>query len=311
MYNLCDLNVSLSSLAILHMDRKNYYLDGKEPSDFFRLEPHLEIDAYYHNIPIETVESYSIKIDNQQVTLSEMLHKCHTELLPVVNNYQCLLISNSFSDRQPEIQPLPRILEWSDKKPKNYFGVSHLGSLASIDCLEILELCLNEGEEGILLLGEQLFIEQNRYRTGYLPLSDFAMGMHFSKGHGSIQILQIGNYPLAEYQSNIESSKIHFSNIIKQIYELVSHQHQPKWVIVQNLFGRMDFLESDLFFIRKTNVAQNYQSSDVWYTFTELLLSGKLKKEEKILIISANRDLSTSFAVLQFNGMPLVSSFKW
>lgn len=34
MYNLCDLNVSLSSLAILHMDRKNYYLDGKEPSDF-------------------------------------------------------------------------------------------------------------------------------------------------------------------------------------------------------------------------------------------------------------------------------------
>lgn len=109
------------------------------------------------------------------------------------------------------------------------------------------------------------------------------MGMHFSKGHGSIQILQIGNYPLAEYQSNIESSKIHFSNIIKQIYELVSHQHQPKWVIVQNLFGRMDFLESDLFFIRKTNVAQNYQSSDVWYTFTELLLSGKLKKKRRYL----------------------------
>lgn len=311
MYNVCDLNLALSSLVFLNIDPNNYYLDGEEPSDFFRLEPHLEIEAYYHNIPIEKVVSYSIRIDNHQVTLSEMLHKCHLEILPKVNNYQWLLLSNSFSDRQPEIQALPRILEWTDKKPKNYFGISHLGSQASLDSLEILELALNDGEEGVLLLGEQLFIENNRHSEGYLPLADFAMGIHFSKGSGAIQILQIGNYPLSKCGLSDQNDEMAFSKIIRKIVESISHQHQPKWIIVQNLFGHMDNLEFDSLYIRKTNSTQNYQSSDVWYTFIELLCTGKLNKDEKILLISANRDLSTSFAVLQFNETPFVSNFKW
>jgi len=311
MYNICNLNLSLSSLAFLNIDQDNYYIDGEEISDYLRLEPHLQIEAYYNNVPKESVVSYSIKINNQQVTLSEMIHQCHIELFPKVNNYQCLLLSNSFSDRQPEIQALPRILEWSDIKPKNYFGISHLSSIASIESLEILELSFNEEEDGILLLGEQLIIEKNRYCEGYSPFADFAMGMHFSKGYGPIQVLQIGSYFTSDNELNSNNSEIIFSEIINQIIELVSQQHQLKRVIVQNLFSHMVYEEYDALYIRQINSTKDYQSGDVWYTFLELLSTEKLNKEEKILIISANRDLSTSFAILQFNELPIITSIKW
>lgn len=137
------------------------------------------------------------------------------------------------------------------------------------------------------------------------------MGMHFSKGYGPIQVLQIGSYFTSDNELNSNNSEIIFSEIINQIIELVSQQHQLKRVIVQNLFSHMVYEEYDALYIRQINSTKDYQSGDVWYTFLELLSTEKLNKEEKILIISANRDLSTSFAILQFNELPIITSIKW
>ncbi|NMH73533.1 hypothetical protein HF078_10640 [Bacillus sp. RO2] len=298
-------NLFIHSFSLNVVDKKWYVEDQKKNNDDYKfIEPIIEVDSYYKNIPENKIVTESILINGERVTSATLLIDCLNKINVNKDLLKALVLVQSFPDRQSGNPPLARILELSQLSPSYYYGITHLGSVGSLGGLEIIDLLLEENENATLLATEQLIIKDNRYLNHtFNSYGDAAVGLELWRQEGPIEILKYGMQIQKSVLSNfnLNTLKFEIQELIKQL-DLYSD-----YIILQNLDKTISDIDFPNLYRRKNNMLSDFQSSDVWYTLGELIDVYNPMKGKTVLLVAINRNQSIAYVHLKIHDIPEIN----
>lgn len=298
-------NLFIHSFSLNVVDKKWYVEDQKKINDDYKfIEPIIEVDSYYKNIPENKIVTESILINGERVTSATLLIDCLNKINVNKDLLKALVLVQSFPDRQSGNPPLARILELSQLSPSYYYGITHLGSVGSLGGLEIIDLLLEENENATLLATEQLIIKDNRYLNHkFNSYGDAAVGLELWRQEGPIEILKYGMQIQKSVLSNFNLNTLRF-----EIQELIKQQDlYSDYIILQNLDKTISDIDFPNLYRRKNNMSSDFQSSDVWYTLGELIDEYKPMKGKTVLLVAINRNQSIAYVHLKIHDIPEIN----
>ena len=298
-------NLFIHSFSLNVVDKKGYVEDQNKNNDDYKfIEPIIEVDSYYKNIPQNKIVTESILINGERVTSATLLIDCLNKINVNKDLLKALVLVQSYPDRQSGNPPLARILELSQLNPSFYYGITHLGSVGSLGGLEIIDLLLEENENATLLATEQLIIKHNSYhKNKFNSYGDAAVGLELWRKEGPIEILEYG----VQLQKNVLSN-FNLNRLKCEIQELIKQQDLfSDYIILQNLDKRISDIDFPNLYRRKNNMSSDFQSSDVWYTLGELIDEYRPMKGKTVLLVAINRNQSIAYVHLKIHDIPEIN----
>ncbi|WP_160036771.1 hypothetical protein [Paenibacillus sp. An7] len=268
---------SISWLTIRDED----YVNEELPNDYHFISPYLFAEKTYYGNPLaSSVRTY---IHNgQRLTSGDMANKVLDHSKGI--KWDAFIVAQSYPDRYSLNPPLARLLEEGPIHCEKYFGLSHLGSLASVEFIPVLQWSMYH--QALIVFTEQRILPPI-YENGLCPLVDMAVSLELKAKKGALEIQYEGKYKINKLQANtvIESLKV---------------KYKPDITIVQSRLS--SFLN-----ITENKLIADAQSGDIWVQLAEWLTVNQPCAGTKIMLVAWDYKNQLSVCCVIVHSQPVLN----
>ncbi|MBE7683769.1 hypothetical protein [Paenibacillus sp. P13VS] len=267
-----------------------YTLDKPDVEDYYYLSPHIYMEEHYYGK--STLRTRSLLSAGRRLTAGDLALIAMESLSENAEQWDVLILAQTYPDRYAMNPPLARILESTSWKVDYPLAFSHLGALAGLEGIQAARWTLMGDQRGALVLTEQRVLESGR---GFLTRqgcsqtgvpgerSDMAVALDLSKETGALEVDYMGKV----FMNSAEGRSI--SEKVSSILEELMNSCQANHVIVQSSLASRICIdgEQQLHPVKTFGIPhRDYQSGDVWIQLGEQLQNGSIRPGERVLLVA-------------------------
>ncbi|MBD1372854.1 hypothetical protein IC620_10850 [Hazenella sp. IB182357] len=276
------------------------YVQSDTPNENYDLDYHLLLEKHYKQKEWSKREVISIFQGDQQLfhyDLSAKVIRALQKRRDQDQKYQCLILAQTIPDYKALNPTLANTMVKGGVYPEKYFGLTHLGEVAGLTGLDLMQISLDHNRLGIMVMTEYQFIAPLNDTPQFVRYADASVALEVSKGDGAIRIhsvtcLTIPSGDLAQY--------------VTSVCEQIAQENPAlDYIIVQNAIPGFSH---PLCYTRSEHATVDFRSGDVWVTLAELCKQNPDLIDKQIAMISFDRLHSLSYVILTVQDMPVIQA---